>query len=403
MGHREWNPKSFFRHLTQEVLEALLAWSEFDLELDGEGALWEQIYRGWMALPDDERNARESLLLPVNDMCSPHARSYLEALATAMWTNGDSHKIEESRGWSVNDLAVRLFLENGAGFAQAHQNYAIDQMNHFTEYRGRHPAKVTASPAAKAAMKAAMKGHFQGTPFSTRCKVEDFANDEKLALFVFHEDESTPSEQFVSEDEIEPIWRRPVVRLAAVFHFETHTLLVKAARKEEREKLRDLFAQLFVGEPDYFEDVMKSPRFCFDRLRDPDFDFPTPGEHHIEEVSLVRLTASSQHAHVKRVTIEIKPGLSVEGVREVLAEHGLDLATDEIFGVRLQFRFEGKGRQRFRTVSLFNPSSTNLCDTERDRIIRKNLKSWGIDVSVDSLAADQPENLDAADLEAAAI
>ena len=48
---------------------------------------------------------------------------------------------------------------------------------------------------------------------------------------------------------------------------------------------------------------------------------------------------------------------------------------------RLQFIFEGKGRSKYRTVSLFNPNSSNLNDTDRDRVIRRYLKEWGIDAS----------------------
>ena len=113
-------------------------------------------------------------------------------------------------------------------------------------------------------------------------------------------------------------------------------------------------------------------------------------------VSLVRIVAKPEHRDVKRVTIEMKPGLSVEGVRMVLAEHGVDLAVDAIDGVRLQFRFAGKGRTKYRTVSLFNPNSSNLNDTERDRVIRRYLKEWGID------ASGRREAMGAAAVEAAA-
>ena len=45
----------------------------------------------------------------------------------------------------------------------------------------------------------------------------------------------------------------------------------------------------------------------------------------------------------------MKRGFAVLGVRSLLEEHGVNLANDEIDGVRLQFRFEGKGRQKYRT------------------------------------------------------
>jgi len=92
----------------------------------------------------------------------------------------------------------------------------------------------------------------------------------------------------------------------------------------------------------------------------------------------------------------MKPGFTVLGVRGLLGEHGVDLASDAIHGVRLQFIFEGKGRSKYRTVSLFNPNNSNLNDTERDRVIRRYLKEWGID------ASGRRSPVEAAALEAAA-
>lgn len=381
MAKREWNPKSFFRHLTPDALAVLLEWASVELALDGEGPIGEQVYRAWKALPDAEREAIETKLLPVNDLCGTHSRPYLERLAQQVWTNGSSHLIEDSKNWSAQDLAVRLFIADEARFLEAHQAHALDMMEHLTEFHGRYPASLRPTAQAKAAMKAAMAEHFRATAFGARCQVEDFANDEKFALFIFHEDEVAPFDRFNEQGVVEPDWQRPVVQLAAVFEVETSTLLVKAPRVAERDQLRDLFAQIFVGDPSYFEDTTKSPKFCFDPLRDDDFDFPVRGFDKIEDVSIVRVVAKPASRDVKRVTVEMKPGFTVLGVRGLLEQHGVDLANDTIHGVRLQFVFEGKGRSKYRTVSLFNPNSSNLNDTDRDRVIRRYLKEWGIDAS----------------------
>ncbi len=396
MANREWNPKSFFRHLTPDALEVLLEWASVELALDGQGPVGEQVYRAWKALPEAERVALETKLLPVNDLCGPHARPYLERLAQQIWTNGHAHLVEDSRAWSAQELAVRLFVADEQRFLEAHQAHVLDMMEHLTEFHGRYAVSLKPTPQAKAAMKSAMASHFRETAFGARCQVEDFANDEKFALFIYHEDEVAPFDRFNDLGVVEPDWQRPVVRLAAVFQFETSTLLVKAPRVAEREKLRDLFAQVFIGDPSYFEDTTKSPKFSFDPLRDDDFDFPVRGFDKIEEVSIVRVVAKPASRDVKRVTVEMKPGFTVLGVRELLEQHGVDLATDTIHGVRLQFVFEGKGRSKYRTVSLFNPNSSNLNDTARDRVIRRYLKEWGID------ASGRRSPLDAAAFEAAA-
>ena len=69
-------------------------------------------------------------------------------------------------------------------------------MEHLTEFHGRYPVTLKNRPPTKAAMKAAMAGHFRETAFGARCQVEDFANDEKFALFIFHEDEVAPFDSF---------------------------------------------------------------------------------------------------------------------------------------------------------------------------------------------------------------
>ncbi len=381
MHHREWNPKSFFRHLTPPALDELQAWASVTLQLDGKDSPGLQFYRAWKALDVDERTRIETELLVVNDMCSRHARPYLEQqVAPFVWTDEQGPLIEESREWSAQDVALRLFVADPARFREAHRAYAVDALEHFREYPGSYEVTLATTPEAKARMKGEMITHFRDTAFGARCQIEDFANDEKFAIFVFHEDEMAPFDRFNDSGVMEPDWQRPVVRLAAVFHYETSTLLVKAPRKVEREKLRDLFAEVFVRDPNYFGDVSKTPKFNFDVLRDPDFDFPTHGVDAIDEVSVVKVIARTAHHDAKRVTIELRPGLSIVGLGMVLEEHGISLESDPLDGVQLRFTFEGKGRSKYRTVSLFNPNSTNLNDTRRDRVIRRCLKEWGIDV-----------------------
>ena len=102
-----------------------------------------------------------------------------------------------------------------------------------------------------------------------------FEGEDKFAIFIYHEDEVTPRDTFDDDGIVVPEWIRPVVRIAAVYYPETCTLLVKAPRKPEREKLRDLFAEIFVGDQSFFEDLAKSPKFNFAPLADPRFEFAT--------------------------------------------------------------------------------------------------------------------------------
>jgi len=375
---REWNPKSFFRSLTPEVITLFAQQSGLAVPAVGPKALGLRLYTAWKALPDAQRLRIEEALLPVNEMCSPHARPYLESAAQKLWTNGHSHFVMESRNWSAQDFALRLYLDNQNAFYAAYQDYSVDVMEHGKEYRGRVPTRIVPSAASKERIQAALQRHFDETAYGARCQVEDHANSEKFALFVYFEDEVTPLERF-SEEGLSTVWQRPVLTMAAVFHFDSATLQVKASRKAEREKLRDLFAEILIGVADYFVDASRSPRYSFEPLRRPSFEFTTNPADRIQAVSLVKVTARPASFLVRRVIVELTPGLAMPQVHAALADHGLDAENDTIDGIHLRFTFDGGGRSRTRTISLFNPNSSNLRDTARDRLIRSYLQHWGID------------------------
>jgi hypothetical protein len=373
MTHRDWSPKSFFRHISLPALAELSFWAHADLRPVGAGKPWEQWYHAWVALPVHARLRLESSLLPVNDLSCAEARSTLESLAVSTW--GNSARLKETFTWSTQDLALRLFLAAPVAFAQLHQGWMVDSLEHLKEYAGRYPLKPKPSPRAKAELRDAMRSYLGQTAFGPKCHVEDFANDEKFAVFVFHEDELKPKDRFLEGESLEAVWDRDVVRLAAVFHYETNVLMVKAPRKQEREKLRDLFAECIMKDPLYFLDARVRPRFSFAPLKDPSFAFPPLPGSRLVGVGLQRLVIRPVGGDVRRLTFDFREPL------EGLAEFGVDLRRDTIDGVNLRFAFEGTGRSRTRTVSLFNPNSSNLRDTPRDRIIRLHLKRWGFDAN----------------------
>lgn len=393
MRHREWNPSAFFRKISPSVIRLYEAEREIVLLTDhGQAADPAQAYKAWKALPDDQRQVMERELLIVNDMCGTHARPYLDHFARLVWGSGDdAHLIDESGGWSVNDLAMRLFLHAPREFQRAYQNYAVDMLDHLHEYRGKYAIDVKATPDAKIRIRDAMAEHFRQHVGSARCRVEDFDGDDKLAVFIMHEDEVKPLDQFGTNETVAPVWMRLVHSIAAVFYPETSTLLVKAPRKPDREKLRDLWAEIFVGDPEYFEDINNTPKFNFAPLFNPGFDFPTHPADGLSRTCITRVVTQTRHACVRKLAFDLTPNCGPDEVREALKEHGVPTAGNFTDGVRIQFEFsDGKGRARFRTASLDNPNRTNLRDTMRDRIIRRYLKEWGIDESRSAFSVAAP-------------
>jgi hypothetical protein len=378
MPHREWNPKSFFRQISPNSLVALLRSPGFAFDLDGEGVLHEQAYRAWKAAPEALRHHAEGDLLPLNDLSAPHARPYLEDLAASVWAGRPSLRVMGS--WSVQDLAVRLYLADTERFAEAHRRYALDLGEPSLEFRGRYPVAPKATAARKAKLLRALSQCLRASSRGARSVVEDFSDDTKLVLRVFHEGELHVRDQITEKGTVEPVWTRPVHLLSLVFYFDTSVLLIRASRGAA-EKLSALFAELYAEDASYFENVSDHPRFCFDVLRDPQFPFPTKAADQVEAVSLVRVVARHTHHLVRRVVVDLEPSLSLEAAHRALAENGIDMSAAMVDGVRLHVRFQGMGRRRIRTVHLANPNTSNLHDTERDRLIRGYLQEWGIDAA----------------------
>ena len=132
----------------------------------------------------------------------------------------------------------------------------------------------------------------------------------------------------------------------------------------------------------------------FEPLKDPSFVFPALPGSQLVSVGVQRVVVRPVDSDVRRMTLDFREPLTTSRALEGLATFGVDVRRDTIDGVNLRFTFEGTGRSRTRTVSLFNPNSSNLSDTPRDRIIRRHLKRWGFDANA-AHAAVGPAPLEA--------
>src|SRR5262245_62069691 len=94
--------------------------------------------------------------------------------------------------------------------------------------------------------------------------------------------------------------------------------------------------------------------------------------------------------YVPRMVIDLARCRSAKDVCERLSGYGLDPGRHPVLSARLRFEFADAGRSRSRTVSLNAGGRTNLCDTPRDRIIRRYLQEWGIDAGDAAAVAVPP-------------
>ena len=339
----------------------------------------------------------------INDLSTPAARPYLDAIAPAIFHGARAPLLEASRDWTVYALAIHLYAFDAGAFAACHREYSSDHTAHFTEYRGKRAVTINATPALKERMRLKMKPFIRTQAGGARCHFEDYQNSEKLAYYVYCEGEVISRDTLNDDEKVEALLERSVVRLAAIFSFDDFTLWVKAPTKALRNKLCALFAEEVIGDRNYFLDPEWVPRFSFNWLRDSTRRLVADLSLGIADAWVSQLIVAPATGRVRRPSMSFDKGMSLADVHFAAKEKGVDLKCCDIIGVDIRFAMRGTGGGRFRTITLRNPNSTNLNDTPRDRAIRKCLRLWGLEAHLEGKVPPPAKTKGASDAESLAL
>lgn len=140
------------------------------------------MYRAWLKLSVADRLRLETALLPVNDLSVSDARDRLGELAEQTWAR--SPLLAESRTWSSVGPRAEA-LRRGAGCVPATPPGVAGGLARRAPQGCARP--LPGGPEAERegqgrAPRRDARFYLRNTEFGPRCKVEDFANDEKFAL-----------------------------------------------------------------------------------------------------------------------------------------------------------------------------------------------------------------------------
>ena len=379
MSHRTLNPLNFFRKVSPAVLGLLAEAGGYTFKRDGLKAHSTESYAAYKGWSEEERERFNREARIINDLCTPTARPYLDMLSIALAkTPGCENLFQESRDYSVYDLAVREYVANRLLFLECHREYATDSIANFEEFAGKRDIQIRLSPEMKAAFVERLLPIIRRSAGGLHIKVEDYETADKVVVIVYCEGPVQTGEKFDEQGTLVTTTQRRVVRFAAIFSRADSTLFVKAGSKAERAQICDAFAEIVMGDRRYFHDPGILARYDFDFLRDPSRDLAPDESLGILSVSVVRLIVLSTKPFLNEQILKFKPRVDLIDVHVTAEDSGVDLTTDTILGVTLRFEFAGSGKSRFRTVSFTNPSTTNLTDTLRDRNIRALVAQLGI-------------------------
>jgi hypothetical protein len=358
--------KSFFRKASNVLLKRFFDHYGVlqDIEWDGRGeADVETIFDSYMSLPDDVRTVIGDDLENMNDLASHRG---MPCLVDAAGRCGI-----ECREMTPHDLALTLLLAQRNEFETAHDWWAIDHFQGYTDFRGRRAVAVANPNAGEPRLRDAFSEFLRRQEKGIEIQVDVYSDTNKLAFVVSHEDYVKSVERF-RDHELTVERDRPVFYATMVYYPGLGKLKVKAAKNELVEFARDAFAEHVVGDQSFFQHQDVRLIYDLDRFKRP-WRFETNPADKIEHVRVVGLGFHPEPT--SKDTIEVK---SYGSLLQRLRQMNVNLDAVKVKFVSLWFKFPGKGRSGSRTVTLSMPNRNNLGDSKNDQLIEKYLVEWEI-------------------------
>lgn len=364
--HNPLREKSFFRKTSNALLKRFFDHYGVlqDVEWGDRGeADVGAIFESYRSLPDDVRTVVEDDLENLNDLASQRG---MPCLVDAAGRCG-----MDCQDMTPHDLAITLLLEHRREFDNAHDWWAIDHFQGYTDFRGKRALDIADAGAGKPRLEAAFAEFLGRQERGINIQVDSYPDTNKLAYVVCHEDYMKPVERF-RKRELVVEKERPVFYATMVYYPRLGKLKVKAGKNELVEFARDAFAEHIVGESDFFQHQDVRLIYDLDRFK-RQWRLETDPADHIEHVRVVGMGFHPEPT--SKDSIEVK---SYGGLLQRLREMNIRLDTVKIKRVSLWFKFPGKGRSGSRTVVLSMPNRNNLGDSKNDQLIERYLVEWEI-------------------------
>ena len=233
MHKMEFDPKRFLRRLRPEIKERLLGQLTL-LDLMNKNRCEEdpepdRDYFAWMRIPEDRRKTSSRDLARINDMCSDKARFYLMQEAHVLWRSKPD-LLQEATEMPTCDLAATLFLESEINFKRAWSEFYIDDFAFRIKRKGKDDSQPKVSAGTKDRLQRRIQLFYKaGGEGHRHCKVEDHDDENRFAIFLYHEHRVRYREKFDENGILLSEEDKPVEQAMAVYYKHTHVVTVNGA------------------------------------------------------------------------------------------------------------------------------------------------------------------------------
>ena len=376
MQKRMFNPRSFFRKLRPEIKKRLLGQltllplmekhkSDDDPEQD-------RSYFAWARVPEKLRKASDRDLVRINDMACEKGRFYLDPVVLTVYAD-QPELLEQAQDMTNHDLAATVFIEDQAAFERAYAEFAIDDHTYRMKRQGKDDSMPVVKPKFKDSIRHRIELFYkEAGKGRRRCQVEDYEDDERLAVLVHHERRATYKEEFDEEGKLVSAERKPVSMAMAVYHKHIHILMVSVREKALRDEMIGLMGEFYFADRRHFDDPY-AREFDLSVLADPNLKFPFKASDGIGAVSVSEITFQHPSADLGLLTVQCPHGIHA-------ALRALNTSPDSVTfeGVRILVQPDGYHWKYQRTIVIKLPDWWNLNYTPRDRLLAAYVDKWGL-------------------------
>jgi len=344
----------------------------------------EEILEQLASMSDKERSAIELDLQEINSLTPNEGLHMLIEEAKGKNLEVPFDEVEQL---NQHDKAFWFYLHQNELFSEVATWYEVNDTRGWKELTGLKNIIDASKIKSKTGnlQKALSTYIFANELRGKNCYVECYEQEDRLCFVAYPEDYTESSIVYDRKKLRKRYPHKPVDKIFFLYYPKEGRLSTKAAGGWKRAKaIQKIFGEAVLG----IELNVDSDRvFNLDRLKDPQFEFPTPPEDKVEFVKLKQLQLRF-FGGTRRINLDVNEDTDgVQPIHDFIKDLRIHLNRVYVSKAVFQIKFDTPIKKSSGTLTFYVgwPNSHNINDNPRYRVVKQYLKDWGLEYQFEEI------------------